>query len=117
MKLAASCLLLALGACAAAPRTAEELNELARIRAEIDAARDELGNQLRKLRELTPPPPPVQLSGAPTSHVANDLHWVLAPLTIRGDPRTALVLYRVTSRGFQLEGVRILEDDLAKALK
>lgn len=115
MRIAAPLLLLALGACAA---TSAELDELARVRAEIDGVLDDVRGELRKLREKPPPPrPSVQLGAAPTIHAVNDLYWVLSPVTVGSERRTALSLYRATSRGVQPEGTRILEDDLAKALK
>ncbi|RPH46980.1 MAG: hypothetical protein EHM91_06750 [Planctomycetota bacterium] len=114
----------------------QEVQELRKVHApslEAAEAMDDLAREVKKLREkTTPPPAPVPLppvreipkllplpSGSLTGGVGgtqagvNDLFWVLARVALEGGEEwTVLALYKATSHGFKLAGVRRLGADL-----
>jgi hypothetical protein len=115
-------LLLTLAACSErAPDSGEIRKELAELRRELDelvklraatcGALDELGAQIKKLG--TPAFPAVLPQ---SSDAQNEYYWMISPLVVKGENRTALALYRATTEGFALHSLRIVEDDIAQVL-
>ncbi|HZE99477.1 MAG TPA: hypothetical protein VE981_20905 [Planctomycetota bacterium] len=136
--------ILLLGACAAPSTDPAALTrELADLRAEIaelrkvrepafDSAQamEDLSKEVRRLREQqarTPPPPPAVTLPVATPAAGgfyggvggtlpnvNDLLWVLSRVSVDGQERLVLALYKAKAggNGFGLSGVRILGGDL-----
>lgn len=106
----------------------EEVRLATQPNAEAIGAMDDLGAEVRKLRERTvpppapPPAPPVVLNAAPagpllggvggTQPGVSDLYWVLARVAVGAEERTVLALYRASPKGIRLESVRLLSYDL-----
>lgn len=107
----------------------EEVKLVTQPNAEAMAAMDDLGVEVRKLRERTAPPPPAPPPAPPvvlnaaqagpllggvggTQPGIADLYWVLARVAVGAEERTVLALYRASPKGFKLDAVRLLNYDL-----
>lgn len=96
-------------------------------------AMDDLAREVKALRQkvANPAPPPAPAAGpalAPggppirtgdlaggvggTQAGINDLYWVLGRIQVGGEERLVLSLYRAVGKGFELDGVRMLNADL-----
>lgn len=133
--------MLCLVSACADPKMSEEMAALRREVAELRAveqpkfdtaqAMEDLSKEIRRLRErlaqpAPPPPAPVTLPTATlpaggfvggvggASVGMNDLYWVLAKVSVDGQERLVLALYKTLKdgNGFKLTGIRMLGADL-----